>query len=275
MPVRFKFRWPHLLPIFLIIFFLSMFSGRRIRTPWYEQLFSNFVYPAQWITTQTSEGISGVFKDYFFLVGVKRENILLKNKIKVFSGELITYDENKLENQRLKKFLNLQIEEERQGVIAKVIAYDPRKEFKSILINRGEKDGIASNMPVVSPEGLIGRVGPVFSNRAEVLLITDPNSAVDVMVIRSRVQALLVGTSKNVLMKHKMDLGRLEYLRRQSDIQEGDVVATFGSDQIFPKGIPVGEISEIKNEKYGIFQEALVVPIVDFQKIEEVFVLKP
>lgn len=273
MAVKTKISWRSLLPVLLVLFFLSIVSGRTERVAWYEQWVGNILYPFQWLVTETSQGVRGVWHHYFWLVSVEKENEQLSLALKSSQGERIQLQEVAQENERLHLLLALPNPLQDKTVVAKVIAYDPAIEFKSILINKGSGEGLKSGQPVVAASGLVGRVGPVSMHQAQVLLMVDPNSVVDVILERSRVRALLVGTSKSVRMKHAMFLNRLEYLRQQSDIQVGDVVMTSGGDKIFPKGIPVGTVEVIESSREGIFQKAELVPYVNYEELEEVTVI--
>ncbi len=214
------------------------------------------------------------WKHYLYLVGAGKRNIALENELKILRQKVVTFDELVFENQRLNDVLSLKQNSWPDSIAAKIIGYDPRSEYKSIKINKGSSQGVKTDMPVVAMDGLVGKVGPVFSNEAIVLLVIDPASSVDVIVERSRVRGLLVGMAKDTELRPGYFLTRLEYLNRTSDLQISDVVITSGLDQLFPKGLLVGTVETISNNRFGIFLDADVVPTVDFSKLEEVLVLK-
>lgn len=199
---------------------------------------------------------------------MRRSNEALRQK-------LVVFEELRKENLRLHSLLNLKQKFFPEGVAAKVVSFDPHAEYKSLRINKGSKDGIAADMPVVAGAGLVGRIGPVFKKEALVLLIADPASHVDVVVHRSRLRALLtgVGSSKTLEVRPSF-LTRLEYLKNSSDIAPSDWVVTSGLDGLFPKGILVGEVAKVKKDPAGIFLTAHVAPAADFSGLEEVLVLK-
>lgn len=188
----------------------------------------------------------------------------------------IQYEEMAGELKRLRSLLDLKQREWPGTIAARVIAMDPRAEFRSLRIDKGSNDGVVADMPVIAIDGLVGKVGPVFKGESIILLIADPASHVDVVVQRSRVRGLLIGASFG--MRSKLQPGflmtRLEYVAGESDVQNADIVVTSGFDRLFPKGILVGEVEGIKENKYGIFLKARVIPAVDFSKLEEVLVLK-
>ena len=120
----------------------------------------------------------------------------------------------------------------------------------------------------------MGRIGQVYADESTVFLISDPNSAVDVVIQRTGARAILVGAARKVGLRPFFSLSRLEYLRRTSEVIEDDVVVTSGLDRFFPAGIPVGTLKKIKSSQTGVFKEAEVVPFVDFGEVREVLVLK-
>jgi len=262
-----------LLPVVLVLLFLSLMPRAQKRMMWYEQILSNAVAPFQWVFSSMGDGIDGIWDGYFNLVGTARENKELKSENARLKGKLTTIDEVKSENERLRNLMNYQDVFDMESVVSRVVANDPRAEFKSVMIDKGVKDGIKLYMPVVGPKGLVGRIGRVTNGSAQVLLLNDPNSAVDAMVQRSRARGLLVGASARTKLKTGNFLTRLEYLRRVSDIHDADVIVTSGLDGVFPPGLPVGTVHDIRKSQDGIFKEAEVVPFENFQELQEVMVL--
>jgi rod shape-determining protein MreC len=135
-----------------------------------------------------------------------------------------------------------------------------------LTIDRGGDDGLAPMMPVVVAEGVVGRVHQVAARSADVLVLTDLNSSIAVRVERTRARANVRGTGKP-------DLCRLDYALRTEDVIEGDPVVTSGTDGVFPRGLPVGKVTQLDRRAHGLFQDAKVVPAVDVTRLEEVLVL--
>ena len=264
---------PLLIPFILVLIFFSM-AGRSIRrATWYEEILWNIISPPQRAFSSISETFSNTWSNYFMLIGIKKENDDLKIKVSSLEDELISEREVSQENERLRALLSYHDSFPQKTLVARVIANDPRSEFKSVTINRGYADGVEPLMPVIGPKGLVGKVGEVGAHVAKVLLVTDPNSAVDAMVQRSRARGLLIGEVSRTVMRPGFYLTRLEYLRRVSDIRDGDVVVTSGLDRIFPPGVPVGTLHDLKNTRYGVFREAVVVPFENMTELQEVLVL--
>jgi rod shape-determining protein MreC len=121
-------------------------------------------------------------------------------------------------------------------------------------------------MPVVVAEGVVGRVHAVAGRTADVLALTDVNSSIAVRVERTRARA-------NVRGLGKPDLCRLDYALRTEDMIEGDALVTSGTDGVFPRGLPVGKVTQLDRRPHGLFQDARVVPAVDVTRLEEVLVV--
>lgn len=270
-----KSRWRFFLPLFLALFFISLLSSGKRRASWYEQWILNTFSPLTKIFSGIAGGSGNLWHHYIYFVGLSKEAQDLRRNNEVLRQKLVIFGELQKENLRLHSLLNLKQNYFPEGVAAKVVALDPHAEYKSLRINKGSKDGIAADMPVVAGAGLVGKIGPVFKKEAVVLLMVDPASHIDVVVSRSRLRGLLtgVGSSKTVEVRPSF-LTRLEYLKNTSDISPADWVVTSGLDGLFPKGILVGEVAKIRKDPSGIFLTAHVAPAVDFGALEEVLVLK-
>lgn len=269
-----KFRLLHfILPLILALVFFTFTGSAYRRAPWYEEAFWSLLSPPERLLTGLSSSAGDAWRGYVALIGVQRENEELKKKVAELETSLVASAEVGEENKRLRELLSYSDSFPQRTLAATVIANDPRAEFKSITINRGSSDGVAPLMPVLGPRGLVGKVGKVVSGSARVILITDPNSAVDVTVQRSRARGMVVGGAWHTELKSGYYLTRLEYLRSVSDIRDGDVIVTSGLDAIFPPGIPVGSVTDIRLSRYGVFREASVVPFEDMAELREVLVL--
>lgn len=265
------------IPFLVALFFISLLTTKPQRASWHEQWTWNILSPATMIFSWVGDSAGNIWNHYLFTVGAAKRAEVLETEVALLKQKESEFQEIAEENRRLHALLKLQKEEWPHSVAAKVVAFDPRAEFRSIRIDKGEEEGVRPNMPVVSAGGLVGKVGPVFKNEAIVLLVVDPANTIDVLVQRSRVRALLAGDglTQNTVLKPGYFLSKLEYVKRFSDVQAADKIVTSGLDKLFPKGILVGEVESVENNRYGIFLEAKVVPSVDFSRLEEVLVLEP
>lgn len=221
--------------------------------------------PIQWMITSSIKGIRSLFDHYIFLVNIKKENLALKKRIQELQTFTTEYLEVSSANERLRRHMKFKERFSFPMVAAEVIGEDVSRWKKTIVIDKGRKDGIEKGMAVLTSEGVVGQVIQASENVAKALLIIDHTSAIAVLIQRSRSRGILEGRSEN--------LCELVYVSRTEDVQVGDVVISSGLGGIYPKGILVGKVSKVVKRKYGIFQKVMVIPSVDFSRIEEVFIV--
>ena len=150
-------------------------------------------------------------------------------------------------------------------IAAQVVGKDPSPWSKTVIVDKGTRDDVREGAPVVIPEGIVGVVVEAAGNYAKVMLLIDPNSAVDALVQETRARGIVKGGGADYCM--------FDYVLRKHAISVGDTVVSSGLDGVFPKGLRVGRISEIVRQNAGIFQKVSVTPYVDFDILEEVFVI--
>jgi rod shape-determining protein MreC len=231
----------------------------------FESLVVTIVSPVQKVVRGVIGGVGGVWRGYFHLVGLERENEALKRELQELKLQMNKYREADLANKRLRALLNFKTSIPTPLLPAEVVAFDPSGWFQTILIDKGENDGVIRDMAVVSADGLVGRVIGVSGRHAKVLLILDGNSAVDALIQRSRARGILVGLGRNRCL--------LNYVQRNEDVQVGDPVISSGMGGVFPKGILLGKVQEVVRGNSGLFQTVEVEPAVDFSGLEEVMVV--
>ena len=258
-------KWVPYIFIVLSLILLSLSIGKGQEWNPTERLVAEVAAPFQKLFMGTISITRNIWRNYFFLVQTRQENLLLKKEIELLKIENSKYQELLLANQRLQKLLNFRENTDEPVLPARVIGWDSSGLFKSIIIDKGEKDGLRINMPVVNSEGAVGRVVSVSSNYAQVLLITDQNSAVDGLVQRSRGRGMVKGMGSGECY--------FDYVIKTCDIKEGDTIVTSGSGRIFPKGLYLGEVKEINDSPNKLFKDVRVTPAVDFSKLEEVLIV--
>lgn len=147
-----------------------------------------------------------------------------------------------------------------------VVGTEPNPYLRYVTINVGARQEVEVGMPVVSSgAGLVGRVAQVGPRTAKVQLLTDPASAVAALLQTSRVTGLVVGQPDGVL--------RMEYIPQEESINVGEIVLTSGLGGFVPKGLVVGQITEVQQVDYALFQTAIVRPVADFSRLELVLVI--
>jgi len=206
------------------------------------------------------------FRDsYIDLRKARRDNLSLKEEVNRLKWERVFLLEAKRENERLHRLLQLRENIPPSTIAARVIGRDPSNWFRSILIDKGAREGVKRNAAVLCPQGLVGRVIEVMERSSRVQLITDPNFAAGALIQRSRVGGIVVGEVGPTC--------RLKFLPQDAEIQVGDPVLTSGLGGLSPKGIPIGIVAAIDKKENVLYQEAQVLPRVDLFRIEEVLIL--
>ena len=221
--------------------------------------------PFQKIVSGSIGFAEGVWRNYFELVSVSRENDQLRKQLNIVENKLIDAKEIELANNRLRNLLNFQKSTNLNMLASEVIAKDPSAMFKTVMIDKGATSGLTVGLPVVLPEGIVGQVIEVAKNYAKVLLVTDSNSSVDVLVQRTRARGVVKGSTFGDC--------RLVYVLRKHEVNKEDILISSGLDGVYPKGLRLGYVRDVYKKSSGIFQEVAVRPYVDFEKIEEVLVL--
>lgn len=259
------------LPIFIILFLLfalvlmSLRAKQRKGVDFFDALMMEVCSPFQKGATFVIKTVQGTFQQYVFLINLEEENRMLKQKIAQLQEENYGMKEMKLANERLRELLQFRKKNSPSMIGAEVIGQDPSSWFKSVTIDKGERDGVKKGMAVISPAGVIGQILKTAPHYAVVLLLTDYNSAIDSVVQRTRAKAIVEGKGENRC--------QLKYLLRADEVAVGDVVITSGLGGNFPKGLMIGDIKKVDKKGHGVFQYAELVPSVDLTQLEEVFVI--
>lgn len=197
---------------------------------------------------------------------------VLKRENQQLSLELAGAEEERLENERLIGLLDAKSEyASLDPIYAKVIARDAGQWFLTFSINRGQAHGISTGMAVVNADGLVGHVYEVGLNYAKVLTIVDPRSGLSCLVQRTRDNGILRGGLSDTDDSAEC---YVYYLPNVNNIVPGDTVVTSGTDQLYPKGLTVGSITQISLSAGSEGNYAVVKPSVDFLHLEEVLVLR-
>ncbi len=195
------------------------------------------------------------------------ENARLRTQVDTMAQEMNRLREQAQAAQRLERLLQFRGQTIYRTIAARVITRDPTAWFDTMVVDRGARDGVARNAPVVTTDGVIGRVIEVTPTTSRVLLIADSRSALGVLVQRSREAGVIEGRGGMVL--------HLKYLSRTAPVQVGDVAVTSGLGGVFPRGLVVGRITRVIKEEGALLQEAEVQPTALLDRVEEVLLLLP
>ena len=228
-----------------------------------------FASPIQTASSKASGATSGFFRQILNFQSIARENEDLKQRLAVAEQELHSAKQQASENDRLKGLLGLREQGQYESVPARVIARDPSVWFNTITINRGSSSGIATNMPVVTGTGVVGRVITVSPWASQVMLLTDEKAGAGA-VVGQLGQSGALGS-----VRGRPDLGLIEmrYVSGLEKVSVGDYVMTTGQDAIYPAGLNVGEVVEVKNGTATQPHQILIRPGARLDQLEEVAVL--
>ncbi|MFH1091153.1 MAG: rod shape-determining protein MreC [Pseudomonadota bacterium] len=251
--------------VILVLVTVSFNSDPRRRLSLPGKLILEAVAAGQKGVFVASRALEDFWRNYFVLVGLRQENEELKQLLARTKARVNDLREEGQTNRRLSKLLNFTQDYPGTYLGARVVGWDPGPWFKTMTIDRGSQDGVRAGMPVVSFEGVVGRVVEVSANYAKVLLVIDYNSSVDALIQRTRVRGIVAGRSEKTCS--------LKYIRRNEDVVRGDSIVTSGRAGIFPRGYLLGTVGRIKRSGHDIFLEIEVLPAVDFDRLEEVLVL--
>ncbi len=252
--------------LFLNLTILTVTSKWAMSTPGgIGKVFVPVVAPFQKAVIHSIRSVKGVWKDYFFLVSVSKENRELKNELHISRERNNLLRETELFNSRLREHFKFKDKTRHSVIAAEVISKDSSIWFKTIIIDKGSDHNVKQGLPVVVPEGIAGQVIDVASGYSKVLLIIDRNSAVDALVQRTRARGIIKGESD--------DYCYFKYALRKLEIKEGDIIVSSGLDGVYPKGLRLGRVSNVLKKDSGIFQDVKVEPFVDFERLEEVLIV--
>lgn len=245
--------------------FYSLNLKNKERANAFERGVMDLMAPLYGVADRMNGGVSGIWADYLDLLEVRQENKQLRESVKVLNTRLLEAGEAVAANERLKRLLELKSSLRAPAVAASVIGEDGSPWFKTIVIDRGAADGLREGLPVVASDGVVGQLVKVAAGSSRVLLLTDHASGVAGIVQRSRARGVVKGKGG----------GRcsLDFTLREEDVKVGDIVVTSGIGGVFPKGLPLGEVTMVKKGEYGIFQTVEVRPKVNISRLEEVLVI--
>lgn len=256
---------PLILIILIILAFLWMSLQVRNGGAGLIERFTNTILsPLQKGVLWVSSGVGGAWRHYISLVGKAKENERLKSEIEGLKKERHNYIEALEENKRLRTILSLSRSQPNYVATAEVIGRDPGNWFRTVLIDKGERDGIRKDMVAITTAGLVGRVYHVMNSSSRVLLITDRGSSVASRIQRTRGEGILEGRGAYCLLR---------YIPLSEELKVGDIVLSSGLDGIFPEGLLIGIVSMVKSEGSGPFHDVKVRPAAQIERVEEIIIL--
>ena len=228
----------------------------------------NFFYlissPLQKSLWKIGDRVSDFFETIAKIKDLKRENQELKLKVQELIAENVALKELKKENELLREALEIGLEKEFKLILAQVTGKDISQDF--ILIDKGVKDGILENLPVITQQKvLVGKISQVYRNFSKVQLISDKNSSFDAKISDQEIFGLVKG-------KGNFNLS-FNLVPKENEIKEGDLLVTSALGGVFPAGLIIGKISQVRKSDLEPFQTAQIQPAFNLRDLEKLFII--
>jgi rod shape-determining protein MreC len=215
---------------------------------------------------QAWRGATRLFQNTPDLEALRQRNAELETQLAAAQARITELEENQAELDRLSGLLNYaRTQPTHDYLAANVIGQDPSPFLEYLILDRGSDAGIQRGMPVVSAGGLVGQIVEATSAASKVLLITDPTSAVNARLQRSRDLGIVVGQLPGGL--------NLQNIAQEAEVKTGDVVVTSGLGGKFPEGILIGTVNAVQRQEYEVQQSASLTPATNFAELEIVLII--
>src|ERR1051325_988010 len=200
------------------------------------------------------------------IAALRQRNTELESEVSELQAQVIQLQQQVGQTQILASLVDFaRANPENQYKAAAVIGRDPSPFLQYVIINRGSNDGILRGMPVVTDQGLVGRVDAVIADAARIQLITDPASKVNVRLQNAEEDAVLSGSVTGDVT--------LDQIPQDTALQRGDLVLTSGLGGGYPPDLIIGQVVNVRARDFDLFQQATVQPVVDFNRLEIVLVI--
>lgn len=226
------------------------------------QLFAPVLEAVDWAYVNVSDAWNG----YFDMRAAVRENVELRRRLAELTAENVGLRGRSVELSRMRAILGYSEQVDLPATLARVVMLDTGGRFKSLILDRGSDEGIRVNDPVLSSEGLVGRVVLTTPSVSKVQLIIDGDSSVGVHFERTHRQGVVRGTGGDELA--------MAFVPFTADVAQGDRVYTAGIDGTYPRGILVGRVTSVEKGK-DLFKSVRCAPATDFSRLEDLIVLSP
>lgn len=247
----------------LIVFSLNVPSNREANVV--ERSVLGTFAPVFQPIHRLSRAIEDIWDGYVSLVDTHRENLRLRDDIRLLNERVRESNELKMANQRLEKLLDVKKNVKPPTVAAEVVGEDATSWFRTLILNRGSSSGVREGMAVIAADGIVGQIVKVADSSSRVVLLTDHASGIAATIQRSRARGVVKGKSEM--------LCTLEFTTREEDVKVGDQVISSGIGGVFQKGLPIGEVTMVKRGEYGIFQTISIRPSANLAHLEDVLIV--
>ncbi|MBN1076543.1 rod shape-determining protein MreC [Clostridium botulinum] len=252
---------------------LIVYTVKRDNKTVIENGASNALKPAQTLIYKATNRVKETLDFFLNFSEVKDQSKKLTLENEELKSKLIQYSDLEEENERLRSIVNFAEQNNNYNYIGcDIIGYSGGNFLDGYIVNKGENEGIKKGMVVMAAQGLVGKVTSVGSNWSIVQSLINENIAVSVMVESTREST---GYLKGYKDNKNRNLAKVYNLPIDSEVKEGDVIITSGVGMIYPKEIKIGEVTHVEEDKIKVMKSAVVKPYVDFNKLEELFIVSP
>jgi rod shape-determining protein MreC len=221
--------------------------------------------PVQRVVAMPVRAVRNGWGSYVAVVDAAEQNRALQADVVRLEEENLQLREALVASGRLQRIAEMRERYEIPMLPAELVGVDTSPWFRSVLVDRGRDRGVRSGMPVISEQGLVGVVTATAGGSSKAMLVLDRQTAIDGVIQRSRSRGMVRGQGTAEL--------EFEFIARDSDVAQGDVVVTSGLDGVYPKGLRIGRITSISEPDDELLQRASIHPAVDFSRLEQVFVM--
>lgn len=251
---------------FIGLFMLMSQTHTNEGTSRFQSVVQTLTYPLQASVNSVASTFKNLWNSYISLIDVNEENKLLRQQLLDIEEKMNQHIENSVQFLRLRNQLLFASKKITDKIFAEIIGESADNNHDISLINRGSNQLVQRNYIVLRKEGLVGRIQSVSPFQSSVQLITDHRSRVSSLIQRNRIRGLIYGTHKSLEMRQ---------INQHANIKIGDRVISSGLGGLYPKGLLIGWVKEIRRQKHELFKTAILDSAVDFNQIEEVFVIVP
>lgn len=259
-------RWPHWLLLLTLFGALALAFTNGDRSAGFKAPGVALLTPVLSIAKDITDSFGNIISLITTVGQLEDENKQLIEQVVRLERDIIQLKEAGEENRSLRGLLGYQRDNPgHQYLSASVIANDPSRMVQAVVIDRGTEQGVQKGMVVVGDHGMVGIVQEAYPKVAKVLLTADPSSTVNGVVQRSRVQGVVSGKADGSL--------QMQFVSKEADIKQGDIVVTSGLGGGFPKGLLLGAVTKVSSNDQELFKEVMLEPTARVDTLDHVLVI--
>lgn len=229
------------------------------------EIVGSVLAPGKWVHRRTLF----LWTSYIDLHQVQEKNTVLEQEIEDLKLQIMRLREQAQTAVRLRELMHFHPPPQWEFQGADIIGsrVGPNAVLQTVLINKGSRNGLSKDTPILTPDGVVGRVNQVSSNFSTILLLTDPNSSIPVRGRRTRTNGIIcgMGTGQHLQVKH---------VPQNSPLEDGEVLITSGLAGLFPEGLPVAQVTQVSISDLSLFKEVQARPLVNVERLEEVLAIQ-